>query len=230
MNKNVLSFLALSIILSHSTLFITAKNYWFDDPFDSNIFVDFDRIHEHFINDIKRMEDSLSHNNYNYNHNSQENKIRQEDNQKARQAQAKLDSITPEITKDKDGNIEIAFPIANINKDAIEDITLKDNMLVGQLDSDYGSVKFYITDQAIKLVRNLEIKEKEEQKPDQQESDNAGKSEAKSFFNYHYSYGSSNIYSLPVAVDINNASAQIKDDNLVIKLSAKNYSKIKIQK
>lgn len=221
-SKNMLNITAL-FIASCSSLNIEAKKYWFDVPFDTDIFQDMQLMHERMQQNIREIEDHFSQHNFE----SASHKVEQVENQKTREAQEKLERIHPEIGRGKEGDIEIKFPLEGIDKKSIEDIALQDDVLFGQLENNYGKIKFYITDSALKVIRNSEFKEEKSREP---EEDKAKKEQAKDMYTYHYSYGSSNIYALPVKVDVSSARAEIKDDSLIIMLKPKNYSKIKIQK
>lgn len=202
MNKLLkISILTLSLT---SFLNIESKRYWFNTDF----FEDLHQMHEIVKHDMQELE--------NYFHKYEINdKVKSEEDQKAKEAVEKLEKITPEIKKDENGDIQIIFALKDINKNSIEDIALQDNMLVGHLDleNELGKINFYITDHNLKLARKLEFKDKENKN-----------------LKYVYNYSSSNVYSLPLSVELSNASAELKDDNLIINLKPKSYSKIKIKK
>lgn len=211
------------MLLTSCGLNLQAKRYWFSNHFDSSFFDELHYIHERLSQDLNQMESYFSNT-----FGKADNQIDKEQKNKLKESQQILEEIKPEITKESNGNIEIKIPLKNISKKTVEDIVLQDNILKGILESNYGKIEFYITDKSIKLVRKLELKEHKEESNYENQEQKDDKNNVQSFYAYQYSYGSSNVYSLPLIVDLATAEASVKDDNLIIKLSPKNYSKIKV--
>jgi len=231
MNKNILKIYNFLILCLLSLSFnIEAKRYWFNTHNEFNVdhfFDDMHNIHKHFKQSMKEFEKHMQELENSFSERafdkvSEKDSVEQEkEKAKVVHAQKELESIKPEIKKDQEGNIEISFALNNVDKKSLQDIELQDGILIGQIDSVYGKVKFYISDDSIKLVRSLEINDEKNVDSDPEK--------VKNKYVYHYTYGSSNLYPLPTKVDINSVKAKVRDDNLIITLKPKHYTKIKVE-
>jgi len=149
--------------------------------------------------------------------------------------------IKPEITKNDNGLVTLAFPIENVDKNKIE-LSLEHGLLKGIIPLENGYFRFVVHPNFIKCEYMIEIKKELAENPiirseESTTSDKITKEAEMIAKNSTMQWKTSNYFTeaLPLEIDLSKVTlaeagtAETKNNKLLIRLKPKSYKRLKIR-